>query len=169
MKRLLFIIAVLVPLAGFAKTPQKALSKSGIMTAISECKGYQGAEGVHLGRVATSAIKGIMRIAATGDKDAAEALSLMKGVNGISVLDYEDCSASDKASITKRLSSLFSGIDPIIEMVDEGEKTSIYAIVGDKGGTVKDFVLYSPSEESLVCLFGTISVDAVVKLASAND
>lgn len=169
MKRILLILTVLIPLCSVAKTQDRTLNKSRVLTVISECKRHQGAEGLRLGRFATSAIKMAVRLASKGDSDAAEALSLMKGVNSMAILDYDDCSEAVKSSVTQRLNALFSGLEPIMEAVDEGEKTSIYALVDDKSDKMSDFIFYSPSEGSLVCLFGTISLKDLAKLVSDND
>ena len=49
-----------------------------------------------------------------------------------------------------------------------GEKMRIYGVMDEKTNEVKDFVLYAPSDCSLICLFGTLSMDAMAKIAS-ND
>lgn len=168
MKRILLILSLLLPVAAFAGTPQKTISKAGISAVISECRHYEGAEVVSLGRFATAAMKGVIRIAAKDDPDAREAISVMKGVHGISVLDFEDCSEKDKARIIKQLDKILSGSDMLMEASDNGEKMRIYGVMDEKTNEVKDFVLYAPSDCSLICLFGTLSMDAMAKIAS-ND
>ncbi len=44
----------------------------------------------------------------------------------------------------------------------------IYGVVDESADSVKDFVLYTPSDCALICIFGSISMDAVAKIAS-ND
>ena len=92
----------------------------------------------------------------------------MKGIHGISVLDFEDCSEKDKARIIKQLDKNLSGSDMLMEASDNGEKMRIYGVIDEKTDEVKDFVLYAPSDYSLICLFGTLSMDAMAKIAS-ND
>ena len=166
MKRLVLIISILLYVPAFAATQGNTVSKSGITSVINECRSIEGAELVRLGRVATAALKVTLRTAAIGDRDAREALSVMKGIKGITVLDFEDCSVADKARIARKLERTLSGSEMLMEANDGGDKMMIYGVVDEKSGTVGDFVLYSPSDCALVCLFGTISMDAVAKLAS---
>jgi hypothetical protein len=166
MKRLVLIISILLSVPAFAATQGKTVSKAGITSVINECRSIEGAELVSLGRVATAALKVTLRTAAIGNRDAREALSVMKGIKGITVLDFEDCSVSDKARISRKLGRTLSGSEMLMEANDGGDKMMIYGVVDEKSGTVGDFILYSPSDCALVCLFGTISMEAVAKLAS---
>ena len=168
MKRLLLIICILIPVAAMASTPGKRVSKSRITSFISECRHYDGVEVVRLGRIATGALRGVMRVAAMGDPDVRDALRLMKGVNGVAVFDFEDCSEYDKSRITSRLNRILSGSEVLMEASDGGDKMRIYGVVDESADSVKDFVLYTPSDCALICIFGSISMDAVAKIAS-ND
>lgn len=165
MKRILLVLSLLLPVAAFAGSPQKTVSRAGIYAVLSECRHYEGAEVVSLGRFATAAMKGAIKIAAKDDPDAREAMSMMKGIRGISVFDFEDCSEKDKTLIIKKLDHFFSGSDMLMEASDSGEKMRIYGVMDEKTDKVKDFVLYAPSDCSLICLFGSISMDAIAKLA----
>ena len=168
MKRFLLIISILLSVPVCAGNPGRTVSKTRIATVISECSRYEGAELVKLGRISTAAIKGVVRIAAAGDPDAREALGLMKGIRRMSVLEYDDCSGADKARISGKLESALSGSEMLMEASDEGEKMRLYGLVDEKTCEVRDFILYSPSECALICIFGSISLDAVSKIAS-ND
>ena len=42
----------------------------------------------------------------------------------------------------------------------------IYGVFDEQSGTVQDFVLYAPSDCALICLFGSISMDAIAQLVS---
>lgn len=168
MKRLLLLICILLPFQAYALTPEKKVSKTAVSTVISECRSYDGVEIVRLGRVATSAIKSVIRVAAIGDSDAREALRLMRGIHQVSVLDYEDCSDRDKRHITRKLERALSGSEVLMEASDGDDDMKIYGLFDDDNGTVRDFVLYSPTDCSLICIFGSISLDAVGKIASGH-
>lgn len=166
MKRLALIISILLSLPALAAAQGKTISKTGITSTISECGSIEGAEMVRLGRVASAALKGTIRLAAINDPDARAALKLMKGLHGITVLDYEDCSTADKEYISRKLERALSGSEKLLEAKDSGDKMMIYGVVDEKSGTVSDFVLYSPSDCALVCLFGSISMEAMARIAS---
>lgn len=121
---------------------------------------------VELGRAATAALKGAIRLATINDPDGREVLKLMKGIRSITVLDYENCSQSDREKISLKIERALSGNDVLIEASDGGEKMRIYGLVDDKTDKVRDFVMYSPSDYALICIFGSISMDAIAKIAS---
>lgn len=168
MKRLLLILSILfsVSLPATAGTPGKTVSKTLIATTLMECRHYPGVELVKLGRIKTAALKGVIRIAAAGDSDAREALRLMKGIHGVTVMDYEGCSGDDKARISRKLERALAGSETLMEASDGGEKMRIYGIVDDQGDEVRDFVLYTPSDCALICIFGSLSMETVAKIAS---
>ena len=123
---------------------------------------------VELGRAATAALKGAIRLATINDPDGREVLKLMKGIRSITVLNYEDCSQSDRDKISRKLERALSGSEVLIEASDGGEKMRIYGLVDEKTDKVRDFVMYTPSDCALICIFGSISMDAIAKIAS-ND
>lgn len=167
MKRYLLIILLFsLAIQGYARTGEKTVSKSGVMFAMSECKNYEGVDLVSLGRFSTFALKQAIRFAAKEDPDAREALDLMKGIHRITVMDYESCSSPVRARISRRLENALSGSELLMEAGDSGDKIRMYGLMDEKVGSIKDFVLFSPSDYSLICIFGSISMDAVAKLSS---
>lgn len=168
MKRYVLIISILLAVPAWGATTGKTVSKSQITATLSECRGYAGAELVNLGRTKTAALKGFLRIYSIGDRDVREALRLMKGIHSITILDYEDCSAADKAQITKKLERALSSREMLMEANEGGEKMQLYGVIDDLTGNVGDFVLYAPSDCALICIFGSISMETIAKIAS-ND
>lgn len=168
MKRILLIICLLLPLSALAGKPSGTVSASKVKSAISQCRDYEGVNWVNLGSFGTAAIKGVVRIAAIGNPDAREAVKLMKGIRRITIMEYEDCSGTDKTRITRKIEKALAGSDMLMEASGDGEKMRIYGVVNEKTDKVKDFVLYVPSSCALICIFGSISMDAIAKL-SAHD
>lgn len=164
MKRLFLLVSILLSASALAVTPGKTVSRTSISAIIAECRGYDGVEVVNLGRLTTAALKGVARIATIDEKDSREALALLRGVRGLTVLDYEDCSASVKARITRKLNRALSGCEMLMEASDDGEKMRIYGLVDEKSGKLKDCVIYTPSDYALVCVFGSISMDTLSKM-----
>ena len=164
MKRFLLILGILMPMIMQGVTVRNTLTKSRLTSFISDCRGYEGAEVVQLGKLATSALKGAVRISGIGDPDVREALSFIKGIKSMSIFDYDNCSDADKAIITSRLDKILAGGDILMEAKDGTEKMRIYGVVDDKGDTVRDFILYAPNDCALICIFGSISTRQAVHI-----
>lgn len=161
-------MCILFPCLSCIGNNGEAASKSSIATTISECRHYEGTEYMKLGRLATGAIKGIVRIAGMDDTDAKDATELMKGIHGLIVFSYDDCSEADKASIGSRLTDALADSEMLMEVSDSGEKVIIYGSYDERSDKVRDFVLYAPSESALICIKGSVSMDTVARIAS-ND
>ena len=168
MKRFLLILSVLLSFQACARTSGNTVTTPKMTTVISECRQYEGVETIILGRFATSALRGVIRVSGGGDSDVKDALSLIKGIRGISIMEYDDCSSDDKAEITRIIRQALSEREVLLEASDEGDKIELYGKVDDNGDMVRDFVLYSSSECALICINGAISMETVARIAS-ND
>ena len=166
MKKLLILfVLTLLPLAASASLPvSQTVSKARLTSLISEIRGYDGVEVVRLGALPTAAIKTVLRTAARRDEDAKEALRLLRGIRRVSVLDYEDCSPAVRERISARLDRALVGSELLMEAKDDDASMRIFGVVDEKTGTVRDFVLHSPDGGTLICIFGSISMDAVGKV-----
>lgn len=159
MKKLLLIIAVLVPIA-IAPTFARNLSKARLKALVSDCRNYDGVETVRIGGLATAALRGVVRLSAAGDRDVKQALPLIKGVRSLCIMDYEDCSIEDKSFIDARIGRALEDYEVLMEAVDNGEVMRIYGMVDDE--SVRDFVLWSDS--ALIWVFGTVKLSALANL-----
>lgn len=162
-KHILLTLICLVSLAGisFGATP---LTRARLSSLVKDCRSYEGAEVVRLGSFTTGAVKGLVWIAGSGDPDTKELLKMCKGIKGISILEFEDCSAADRAAINDKIEHLLKNTDVLMDVKDEGERMLIYGVFDEKSGDVQDFILYSPDNCALICLFGRISMDAVSEM-----
>ena len=166
MKKLLILfVLTLLPLAASASRPvNRTVSKARLTALISEMRGYDGVEAVRLGALPTAAIKSILRATARRDEDAREALKLLRGVRRVSVLDYEDCSPAVRERIADRLDRALVRSELLMEAKGDDSAMQIFGVVDEKTGTVRDFVLHAPDDYTLICIFGSISMDAVGKV-----
>ena len=153
------IITLLVALStlccAWAGTPSKILSLA------RQFEQNDGFEVVRLGRLALSGI----RTAASFDKDLdAEdraALKAFKGVRSLTIVEFEDASAADKASFLEKLDKILDKMELILEAKDGGETVSIYGI--DDGKRIKDVVLVS-SDGDVISVKGSINLDQIGNL-----
>ena len=135
---------------------------------MNEFRGCEGIEVVNLGRIATGALKGLAGIASIGDSEMGEMLSEVRGIRGLTVFSFDDCSQADKARICERLDRILEGTEVLLEASDEGEKVRICGVTDEEKGIVRDIMVYAPSSGALVCIYGTISMDSLARIAE-ND
>jgi len=170
MKHILFIIvlALTLPLAGSTKAQGRSVPGTQISLLISEYKAYDGFEAVKVGRLATGVIKSIIRSGAAKEDEAdmKEALRLMRGIKKFTVVDYSDCDLQVRQGFSHRMERLLNGVEMLMEVKDGSDIMRMYGVVDDNGGKVKNFVLYCPEDCTLICLFGTISLDSVLSMAT---
>ena len=170
MKNILIIIvlALTLPMAGNANAQGKTVPGTQISLLINEYKGYDGFEAVKVGRLATGFIKSMINSGAmeSGDPEIKEIRKLIKGIKKLTVVDYSSCDLQVRQGFSQKMSRLLGGADMLMEVKDGSEVMRMYGVVDDKGGKVKNFVLFSPEDCTLICLFGTISLDSIMNMAS---
>ena len=167
MKRFLLITCILLlPLSGWAG---KNVPKTQLAAFISEYRTCEGVELVQLGAFATAAIRATVRLAASNDDDARQAIALMKGVRRLTVLDYEDAPAGVKEKMNHRLDRILNGSELLMEAKDGEDVMKMYGVLDKKGENVSDFVLYTPGDCALICIFGKVSMKAVAEIMKDND
>lgn len=170
MKRIVILLLFLIlPLGGLVG---KNIPKAKLSSFLYECRYEPGVELVRLGSLPTMFVKAMVRKGLKEEMDDPEAQAVLRvigGIKKISVLDYEDAPAETKELITQRLDYIFRDVDLLMETKGDGESMSMYGVCSDDGDKVRDFVLYSPSDCALICLFGTISMKDLNVMAANND
>lgn len=168
MKKILLLAAILLPLFSPALAGGD-VPKSKITSFIYDCQRYEGVEVVQLGGLATMALRASLRMAAYDDPEVREVLKLITGIKRLSVLNYEQCAPDIQGKISRKLNRMLDGSDLLIETRDGNEVMRIYGVVDDRNGTVRDFVLHTPSEASLICIFGSIPIEKLTRVIADND
>ena len=166
MKKIVLTLCLILSLtAAMAAVP----GNSRLDNVVSKCRRYDGVEVVHLNRFMVWAIKGVARVAGVGDEDIREALALAKGVNSVTVMDYDDCCPELKNRITRRIDRSLRGHEILMEAGDNQSRIQIYGVVDERRGTVGDLVLFIPSDCALIYITGSISTDTLFGLIAEND
>ena len=161
MKRITILICtLLLPFAMMAA----GVKTSRVNAVISEIKGYEGVELVRLGPLSTFALKAVARISTAGDYDAKQALAMLNGVKRLTILDYADCSEKIRSEISGRLDKALKGADLLIETKDGNDVMKMYGVVDEKKGIISDFVVYTPGDCALICIFGKVTMSSVEKM-----
>lgn len=146
------------------KDPADGVSADKLTSLISEFSGKEGFDVVRIGRLGTSAIKSFLRLGTLldGDDEDARALKdVIGGLRKLAIVDYGECSESDRQKFERKLGRLLRDEDMIMEAKDGGDAFKIYGVVDETTDKLRNFVLYDPSDCSLICLFGSISMSAV--------
>ena len=161
MKKLFVILLlVLVPLAAAAQGKAKALPRQQITTLVGDFSRTNGFEVVRVGRLTMGLVKTIVRKAVqeSGDEDTAAVLSLISGIRSVSVVDFEDAAPEARERFSRRLDRMLDGVDLLMEAKDNGEDMRLFGVVDEAGDRLSDFIVWSPPECKLICLYGSMSM-----------
>lgn len=173
MKKLVVIFVLLatafVCAAGNGRKEKEAMNAVPVDRLVSLISDYSAKDGfdvIRIGRLGTSAIKSLARLGSwdDGDSDAEEALSIISGIKKLAIVDYEDCSPADKESFERKVGRLLKDENVIMEFKDDGHICRIYGVMDERSDKLRDFVLYTPSDCALICLFGSISLSKVTSV-----
>ena len=163
MKKLLLIFALLLPLTAVAAGPGRQVSRSEVSSIISEYRHYDGVEVVKLGWLATAALKGVVRHAGN-DEDTRQIREALRGIKSVTVLEYEDASPDVRHRLNSRIAHALDGRELLMEAKDSDASLQIFGVVDESTGTIRDFILSTPDNCALICLFGTLSMETVGKM-----
>lgn len=165
-KTFLAIALVLLTVTALADSPKKSVRQESLISLINEYSFHDGFEVVRVGSLGTAAIKGAAKIAALADKDdpdIREMVKILNGVKKLAVVEYEECDDKVRDKFNRKLERLLESSDLLMEAKDDEDILRMYGVVTEDSSTVKDFVLYVPSDCALICLFGSISLDSLSK------
>lgn len=168
MKRITFTIILFLCLlmAGTSEAQAKKSSKSFLQSLAAEYEGVEGVEVLDLGSFSTSMIKMLAKLEGESpDEDDMESLALMDGVKGMLILDYEDAAPQIRDEISGKLTRHFENVEPIMEARDDGDIVFIFGTIDNRNENVKDLIIFTPSDCALICLFGSIPMNAVADIA----
>lgn len=165
MKKIIAALLVSLLLASpcFASSKKNEISKSELLSLVQEYKTAPGFEVVKVGSLGLALIKKAIKLA-DDDPEAREVAKAIKNIKRVAIVDFDDCSEKVKNSFSSKLERVLKSDDVLVEVKGDGEQMKIFGVVDDKNGKVSDFVLYSPENCALICLFGSVSVDSIAKL-----
>ncbi len=170
---LLFALICLFAFTGCANgannEKKKASADSGQLSSlVSEFNAKDGFHVIRIGGLGTSIAKSIMKRAAKEDEDVRIISNIAEGIDRLMVIEYGDASDSDKERFRAGLQKCLRNSELLLEAKDGGDRVTLYGVISDDTATIRDFIFNIPSDDALVCMFGSVSVDAVGKLIEAN-
>lgn len=165
-KYIVILILALAPVICPAKNDKSGVTADKLTSIISEFSGTDGFEVINVGKLGTYALKKLIKLSADEDKEADEMLDIIKGINRVAIVDYEDCSASDKEKFIRKIDRILNNEDLIMEVKDDGDTMKMYGVTDDNSGNVSNFILHVPADGALICLFGTIPLKVITSAVS---
>lgn len=156
-------LLIVMSVAAFAKTDKDSDSKNRLFALVGEYKGKEGFEIVQVGSFGTSAIKTLIRASLAGDdsEDTRMMLKAMKGIKKMAVVEYSGCSEAMRGEFNARVENTLESSEPLIDVSDGKDVMKLYGIVNEEKNVINDFVMYSPNDCTLICLFGSIPMDVL--------
>lgn len=153
--------------ATLSAMPGKDAIPSGkLISLINEFQSKENFEVVKVGSLGTAVIKAVTGISATRnlDEEAREALKTLGGIKKVAIVEYEDSIEAVRSRFTNKLNKILATSDLLVETKDGDDVMRIYGVVNDDASLIKDFVIYVPSDCTLICLFGSIPFDYLTKI-----
>lgn len=147
---LTLLLAAVTGLSAWAGKPSKLESLA------RQYKGEEGFEMISLGKLGMRLFQGVAVMASDLDEEDKAALKLFKGLNKITIVDFEDIRADKKAAFEKKAQKILRGMDLILEAKDSTDSVKIYGI--DDGEYVRDCILYS-SDGTMIITRGRLSLN----------
>lgn len=168
MRKYIIAILLMAPVLTGAVKMQQAIRQEKLIGIINDYKRCDGFDIVKLGPVGTSAIKGLIRVSEKNydSQEVKDALSIINGVKIIAIVEYEECSEDIREKFNYRIFKALESSELLMEVKDGSEVMKMYGLVSENTAEVKDFILFSPEDCTLICLFGSIPIDAISKIAA---
>lgn len=147
--------------------PVRAAVPSGkIISLINEFQSKENFEVVKFGALGTSVVKAIARSSAfkDSDKETRDAMSVLKGIKRVAIVEYEDSAEDVRSRFTRKLDRILANSEILVEAKDKDDIMRVYGVVNSDASLVKDVVIYVPSDCTLICLFGSVPMDSLNKI-----
>lgn len=166
MKRIVAMLMLAVIVAGHsadvAAKERKTRSRD-VISLVQEYRTTEGFDVVSVGSLGMGLVKIIANIAADTPEDKA-ALSILDGLNKVVVVDYGAMDHGRKESFVADVEALLKNAEMILEAKDEGDTVRIYGTASEDGNKISDLMVFTPEENTLVCLLGSISAEKIGEL-----
>lgn len=163
MKKFIFavMIALTIPFsyAGASNSGAGKKDMSDLSALIREYKSNDGFDCVSVGGVLLSLARTVAKAEVADDPDAMAALSLLKGVNHITVADYESCSKSVADSFSKKAKAILQDFEMLMEAKDGESSVVLYGTMSNDAKLLKNVIVFAPQDQALICIEGKISMD----------
>lgn len=142
--------------------------KSEVRRLIKEFDRKDGVETVNLGSFAVSLIRKVAKAEVSDDDEAMTAVRAMDKLTGLTIVDMEDSGSAVRDEFRRRFTALMGEENILMSVKDDGDDVFFYGITSKDGKTVDDLIIYTPTDGDLICLWGSIGIEALAGLAASE-
>lgn len=161
-------LLVFTSCANGANKKKASVDNSELSSLVNEYRHVDGFHAIRVGSMGTSIAKMILKSVAKEDKDAQLVSNIAEGVRKVVIIEYDDASTADKDAFTARFKDCIRNSELLLEAKDDDDMVKLYGITTEDGSAIRDIILYTPSENAVVCMFGKVEMNDVSKLIEAN-
>lgn len=140
----------------------RKLNAGDLASVISRYENEEGFEIVEFGNLPLHLLKLVAN--ATASEEDKNALDILDGISKFIVVEYYNSSPAKKEAFTKEISAVLDSVEKIIEIKENGSCVDIYGSLSKNGKTINDLVIHTSGECSIICFFGSVRMDDLVKI-----
>lgn len=168
-KILTILLFVAVALCLCPAAVARTVSERRIVRTVNGFRGTSGFEIMKIGKAGLLLARSIAGMSdELDDPEARDALKLLKGIDRVILVDYEEASERERDLFNRRISSALPPDGLLLSVREEGSTVNVYGRYNERSGNVDDLAVCLLDESSLVCVFGKLSVEDVMKLAKMD-
>lgn len=156
----------LLPLCAAAGNRDGRSAAKNVSEIVSQYRHKDGFDVVSLGKVGTSFAKSVVSLCSAGDEDLREISRLVSPLKRFSFVEYEEAEPYLRERFNAAVAKALSSSELLMEIKDDDDVLKVYGNYDDKSGTVRDFVVFSPTDFALVSVFGCIPFDELAGFAN---
>ena len=168
MKRIIFVMLMMAGIVcGTSASVAEAAyrGKASTRDVISLVRNYNHHEGFEIVSVGKLGISLAHMIAnANADEDEKAALGILRDLNKIVVVNYDEADEAKQQAFNARIGKVLDGAEKILEVKDEEETVNIYGTSVNGGESIDDLMIFIPEDCTLVCILGSISAERIADL-----
>lgn len=101
---------------------------------------------------------------ANADEDEKAALDILRNINKVVVVSYDDAEKARQDAFNVRMGKVLEGAEKIMEVKSEGETVNIYGTSVNGGESIDDLLIFIPENCVLLCILGSISAERIADL-----
>ena len=161
------MLMMLFGITAFASGDASARSLKNKMNAVvSEFRNCDGVEVIKIGSLPLAIARTAANFSTDLDSDDIAALSLISGVKGLLVMEFDDCSTSMKNRINNKIAKVLKGTEMLMSAKDDDDTVTIHGYVSEDGTYLDDLIIVTGEE--LVCIYGRISMQDLSAIAESQ-
>ena len=133
---------------------------------VSEFRNCDGVEVIKIGSLPIALARTVANLSGDLDSDDLAALSLIDGVKGLLVMEYDECTPSLKTRINSRIAKVLKGTELLMSAKDDEDNVSIHGALSADGDYLDDVIIFTGEE--LICIYGHIAMKDISAVVASE-